>query len=98
MPLTTSTDPVVPHLSPLRSIAESQCPAVRIVALHPQVSERVAGPDRSVDADARRMRWLLAGNGYYLEECCLPGGPSDVKQDDVRAAIDMAIHIDTIPR
>lgn len=98
MPLTTSTDPVVPHLTPLRSIVESQCPDVRVAVPTPYVPERIAVPDRSVDADARRMRWLLAGNGYYLEECCLPGGPSDVKQDGVRVALDMAIHIDTIPR
>jgi len=46
--------------------------------------------DKSVWADARRLRWLLSGNGYFLEEAQLCGcGPcSQDEQDVARLAID----------
>ena len=46
--------------------------------------------DRSDNADARRFRWLLAGNGYFLEEQMLCGHfPCDeVEQDSAREQID----------
>lgn len=48
--------------------------------------------DRSDAADARRMRWLLAGNGYFMEEESLCGPwqpPGDGKEADrARRAID----------
>jgi len=42
--------------------------------------------------DAERMRWLLAGDGYFMEEESLCGhGPcSDIEQDAARAKIDEA--------
>lgn len=50
------------------------------------------GIDRSDKADARRMRWLLDGNGYYMEEQGLCGGPtSEKKQDSARSDIDEEI-------
>lgn len=49
--------------------------------------------DRSDAADARRFRWLLAGNGYFMEERMLcghaPCSPSE--QDEARRAIDEEI-------
>ena len=41
-------------------------------------------------ADASRMRWLLAGNGYFMEENMLCGhGPCDKEeQDEARRKID----------
>jgi hypothetical protein len=49
--------------------------------------------DRSDAADAKRFRWLLAGNGYFMEEQLLCGhAPSDQQeQDDAREQIDAAI-------
>ena len=49
--------------------------------------------DRSDAADARRMRWILDGNGYFMEERYLCGyAPcSDAEKDDCRAAIDAEI-------
>jgi hypothetical protein len=49
--------------------------------------------DRSDAADARRFRWLLNGNGYFMEEQGLCGhGPVDQEeQDGARAEIDAAI-------
>ena len=46
--------------------------------------------DRSDTADAKRFRWLLDGNGYFMEEAMLCGhGPCDDKeQDEARVAID----------
>jgi len=44
--------------------------------------------DRSIEADAKRFRWLLDGNGYFLEEQFLNGGPTTKEQDEVRIAID----------
>jgi hypothetical protein len=48
--------------------------------------------DRSDAADARRFRWLLAGNGYFMEEQMLCGhAPCDEKeQDEAREQIDAA--------
>ena len=43
--------------------------------------------DRSESADALRLRWMLAGNGYFLEEAGLCGhGVGD--EDKARRAID----------
>lgn len=44
-------------------------------------------------ADAERMRWLLSGNGYFMEEEMLCGhGPcSQEEQDDARRKIDAAM-------
>ena len=46
--------------------------------------------DRSDEADARRMRWLLDGNGYFMEEemLCGRGRHSQEEQDAARLAID----------
>jgi len=44
--------------------------------------------DRSIEADAKRFRWLLDGNGYFLEEQFLLGGSDPKEQDEVRIAID----------
>ena len=43
--------------------------------------------------DALRMRWLLAGNGYFMEHEMLCGyGPcDDKKQDEARRCIDEAM-------
>ena len=44
---------------------------------------------RAVVADAERMRWILAGNGYFLEESSLPGSSDDARERDfVRQKID----------
>jgi hypothetical protein len=42
------------------------------------------------EADAARMRWLLSGNGYFMEEEMLCGhGPCDpTEQDEARRRID----------
>ena len=49
--------------------------------------------DRSDAADARRFRWLLAGNGYFMEEQGLCGYPpcDEDEQDGARERIDAAI-------
>ena len=40
--------------------------------------------DRSDAADARRFRWLLAGNGYFMEEHGICGhSPTDEKERDL---------------
>jgi hypothetical protein len=46
--------------------------------------------DRSDAADAKRLRWMLAGNGYFLEERMLCGHPpcDEREQDDARQEID----------
>jgi len=55
-------------------------------------------PDKSTESDAKRMRWLLSGNGYFLEEQMLYGGYggpcSDAEQDRARAEIDAAMEGD----
>ena len=49
--------------------------------------------DRSDAADAKRFRWMLAGNGYFMEENTLCGYPpcDDQEQGDARAVIDLAM-------
>lgn len=49
--------------------------------------------DRSEQADARRFRWLLEGNGYFMEERSLCGHPpcGGDEKDDARRAIDEAM-------
>ena len=55
------------------------------------------GLDRSDAADAARLRWMLAGNGFVLEEEGLcgfkPTGPTE--QDKARRDIDAAIAQET---
>lgn len=50
--------------------------------------------DRSDKADARRMRWLLNGNGYFMEEQMICGhDPVDqIEADDARYEIDKAMN------
>ena len=52
--------------------------------------------DRSDAADAKRFRWLLNGNGYFMEENYLCGhdDPSEEEQDDARAEIDKEMNED----
>lgn len=47
--------------------------------------------DKSIEADAARLRWLLNGNGYFMEESTLCGSPpcDEEEQDDARGAIDI---------
>lgn len=51
--------------------------------------------DRSEAADARRFRWLLQGNGYFMEEQFLCGRscePDDIEEhDNARHQIDAAM-------
>lgn len=49
--------------------------------------------DRSEAADARRFRWILAGNGFFLEEQMLCGYTpcGDDEQDTARRLIDEAM-------
>jgi hypothetical protein len=50
--------------------------------------------DKSDAADAKRMRWLLNGNGYFMEEEMLCGyseGLTCDEQDHCRAVIDAAM-------
>ena len=50
--------------------------------------------DRSIEADAKRMRWLLNGNGYFMEEEMLCGHDfcTEADQDDARRMIDDAMN------
>ncbi len=60
-----------------------------------QVQDVVRPPvDRSIEADAKRMRWLLSGNGYFMEEQMLCGHPpcSEDEQDTARREIDEAMN------
>jgi hypothetical protein len=52
--------------------------------------------DRSDAADARRFRWLLDGNGYFMEENYLCGHfpTTDKERDKARAWIDQAMWMD----
>jgi hypothetical protein len=50
--------------------------------------------DRSDAADARRFRWLLNGNGYFLEEAMLCGHEQFDESDEARRAIDKAMKDD----
>lgn len=49
--------------------------------------------DKSEAADAKRMRWILAGNGYFMEEEMLCGHkPCDeYEQNEARRIIDEAM-------
>ncbi len=49
--------------------------------------------DRSESADAKRFRWLLSGNGYFMEENFLCGHAPTTpeEQDKARAEIDEAM-------
>lgn len=48
--------------------------------------------DRSDAADAKRLRWILNGQGYFMEEAGLCGHPCDeAEQDDARMRIDAAM-------
>lgn len=50
---------------------------------------RGGGVDRSERADASRFRWLLDGNGYFMEENFLCGhNPNDKEKDAARLVID----------
>lgn len=53
----------------------------------------MADVDRSDAADARRFRWLLNGNGYFMEENSLCGSSPcrEGEQDDAREWIDKEI-------
>lgn len=55
-----------------------------------------ANTDKSDKADAKRMRWLLDGNGYFMEEDMLCGHApcSEEEQDECRAKIDIATEED----
>jgi len=52
--------------------------------------------DRSDKADAERFRWLLKGNGFYMEQNSLCGDwePSEEEHDDARKTIDCEIRYD----
>jgi hypothetical protein len=49
--------------------------------------------DKSEAADAKRMRWILCGNGYFMEEAhlCGPGPCSESDKDMARREIDAAM-------
>ena len=49
--------------------------------------------DKNIEADARRMRFLLDGHGYFMEERGLCGfGPCDEEEkDSARKEIDDGI-------
>lgn len=45
--------------------------------------------DRSCEADAKRFRWLIDGNGYFMEENSLCHFlASDKEKDEARKLID----------
>lgn len=46
--------------------------------------------DRSIEADAKRFRWLLDGNAYFPEEegMCGNSTTTEIDHDELRAAID----------
>ena len=58
------------------------------------MSEDVGQVDSSIEADAMRMRWILNGNGYFMEEWGLCGhAPCDEdEQNAARRAIDGAMN------
>lgn len=49
--------------------------------------------DKTIEADARRFRWILSGHGYFMEERGLCGFRpcSESEQDEARRAIDEAM-------
>lgn len=50
--------------------------------------------DKSIEADAARFRWLLNGNGYFMEEEMLCGHSpcEEEEKDGARIAIDKAMN------
>ena len=55
--------------------------------------------DKSNEADARRFRWILDGNGFFMEEnalCTSVRGCSEEDQDYAREVIDAAMVDDGI--
>ena len=48
---------------------------------------------RKLEEDAKRFRWLLAGNGYFMEEegLCGHGPCNSEEQDEARYQIDQAM-------
>ena len=59
-----------------------------------QEAERVRGGTSAIDkADAKRFRWLLEGNGYFMEEewLCGPGRGTEEDKDHARRTIDAAM-------
>jgi hypothetical protein len=61
-----------------------------LASLSRQLRAALRPPDTSEAADAARMRWILQGNGYFMEESGLCGrGPCDEDEtNDARNAID----------
>ena len=52
---------------------------------------------RSDKSDARRFRWLLGGNGYFMEEEMLCGyNPDEEEKDRTRDRIDAKIREEII--
>jgi hypothetical protein len=53
--------------------------------------------DRSDVADAKRFRWLLSGNGYFMEEemICGHAPTDDAERDKAREKIDEAMRLST---
>lgn len=49
--------------------------------------------DKSDKADAERLRWMLSGHGYFMEEEMLCGFPPccEEEQDEARIKIDRAM-------
>lgn len=54
------------------------------------MTDRTPPLDKSDAADAKRLRWLLNGNGYFLEEegVCGHSPCSEDQQDAARRLID----------
>ena len=61
-----------------------------LASLSRQLRAALRSPDTSEAADAARMRWILQGNGYFMEESGLCGsGPcNEDEMNDARSAID----------
>jgi hypothetical protein len=58
---------------------------------------KYANIDKSEAADAKRMRWILNGRGYFMEEEYLCGhSPCEQEQDEARAKIDEQIRMEEI--
>ena len=56
--------------------------------------------NKSIKADAQRFRWLLNGNGYFMEEEMLCGhGPCNEKeQNEARKIIDKEMRAEEKPK
>jgi hypothetical protein len=52
--------------------------------------------DKSILADAKRFRWILNGNGYFMEEqgLCPTCGTDEKEKDRARELIDDAMNND----